>query len=101
MPIDSSEFPPEVQQAFFVLSMLSDAWDGMSGAYLGKNWTDIQFIFDTYKIEDRHVILYFAKMYERLLIQYRAEEAEKRRKAEERKSKAGGGGKNFAHNVRG
>jgi hypothetical protein len=41
------------------------------------------------------------KLYDGALIQYRAEEAEKKRKAEERKSKSSGGGQNFTHNIRG
>lgn len=103
MPLDASVFPEEVQVAFFVFGMLSDVWDGMSGSYMGKNWTDAQFIFDIHKIQDPRTVLYFAKMYERLLMNYRAQEAEKRRKAEERKAKASGGGKskNFTHNVTG
>jgi hypothetical protein len=100
MPLDTSDFPEEVQVAFFVFNMLSDVWDGMSGSYMGKNWTDAEFIFKVHKIESQPLVLYFAKMYERIVMNYRAEEAEKRRKAEERKSKTGGG-KTFTHNVRG
>lgn len=81
--------------------MLSDKWDGMSGSYLGKDWTDVSFIFSVYDIENPAIILYFAKTYERLVMSYRAEEADKRRKAEERKAKASGGGKNYTHNVQG
>ena len=40
-------------------------------------------------------------MYERILMNYRAEEAERKRKASERKSKPGGDGKKYTHNVRG
>ena len=100
MPLDASDFPEEVQVAFFVFNMLSDVWDGMSGSYMGKNWTDVDFIFKVHNIEDSKLVLFFAKMYERLLMTYRAEEADRRRKAEERKSKASGG-KNYTHNVRG
>ncbi len=38
-------------------------------------------------------------MYERILIQHRYEESEKKRKAEERKAKSAGGGKQYTHNV--
>lgn len=100
MPLDASDFPEEVQVAFFIFSMLSDVWDGMSGSYMGKNWTDAEFIFKVHEIENTKTVLYFAKMYERLVMNYRAEEAEKQRKAQERKAKAGGG-KNYTHNVKG
>jgi hypothetical protein len=39
------------------------------------------------------------KMYEAILVNYRMEEAEKKRKIEERKSQQGG--KTYTHNVRG
>lgn len=100
MPLDASDFPEEVQVAFFVFNMLSDVWDGMSGSYMGKNWTDAELIFKIHHIQNKPVVLYFAKMYERILMNHRAEESEKKRKAEERKSKTGGG-KNYTHNVRG
>jgi hypothetical protein len=87
MPLDSSDFPEEVQVAFFIFSLLSDNWDGMSGTYLGKDWTQCT--------------LFFMKLYENIIVSYKSEEAEKKRKAEERKAKSAGGGKQYTHNVRG
>ena len=101
MPLDTSDFPEDVQVAFFVFNMLSDVWDGMYGSYMGKNWADTDLIFKIYEIENQKLVLYFAKMYERILMNYRAEEAERKRKASERKSKPGGDGKKYTHNVRG
>lgn len=101
MPLDASRFPVEVQVAFFIHDMLSDKWDGMSGSYLGKDWTDASYLMQLYEVDNPRIVIYFAKMYERINIGYMAEEAEKRRKAEERKSKAGGGGKTFTHSVKG
>lgn len=99
MPLDTSFFPEEVQVAFFVCSNLSDKWDGMSGSYMGKDWSEVDYVFNLYKIDNPQVVYYFAKMYERITMQVKAEEADKHRKAEERKSKASG--KNFTHNVTG
>lgn len=101
MPLDSADFPVEVQVAFFMFSLLSDVWDGMSGSYMGKNWGPIEYFLELYEIEDRKVVVYLMKLYEGVLISYRAQESEKRRKAEERKAKSAGGGKNYTHNVRG
>lgn len=102
MPLDSASFPAEVQVAFFIFSILSDRWEGMSGSYMGKDWAPIKHLLNIYEVEDKRVIVYIMKMYEGILISYRAEKAEQRRKAEERKSKAAaGGGKNFTHNIRG
>ena len=101
MPLDSSDFPGEVQVAFFVFGLLPDRWDGMSGTYLGKDWSSFEQIVDIYEIEDKKSTLLFSKMYENIVVTYKAEEAEKKRKAEQRKSQAAGGGKTYTHNVRG
>ena len=101
MPLETSAFPAEVQVAFFIFDLLSDRWDGMSGTYLGKDWSSVHFLLDLYEVEDPKIVVYFMKSYEILLVNHRAEEADKKRKAEERKSKSAGGGKNYTHNVRG
>jgi len=100
MPLDTSDFPDEVQVAFFIFNMLSDVWDGTSGTYMGKNWVDCEFLCKVHNVVDIQPVLYFAKLYERLLMNYRAEESDHKRKAEERRAKAGGG-KNYTHNVQG
>lgn len=100
MPLSSSDFPYEVQVAFFIWSLLSDNWEGMSGTYLGKVWSGLDYLFEIYEIADRKTILFLLKLYERLLVEHTAEEADKKRKAEERKAKTGGG-KQYTHNVKG
>jgi hypothetical protein len=101
MPLDSSDFPEEVQVAFFIFSLLSDNWDGMSGTYLGKDWTQCTQLFELYEVENKKETLFFMKLYENIIVSYKSEEAEKKRKAEERKAKSAGGGKQYTHNVRG
>jgi hypothetical protein len=100
MPLSQSDFPSEVQVAFFMFSLLSDIWDGMSGMYMGKDWSSANFLFKTYQIEDPKEILYFMKLYERELMSQRAEESERKRKEEERKSKQNSG-KQYTHNIKG
>lgn len=97
MPLDASVFPAEVQVAFFVFGLLPDRWDSMSGFYMGKDWSSANFIFSTYEVDDIKTTVYFAKMYEALLVEYRAEEANKKRKESERRSRSG----NNAHTVTG
>ena len=101
MPLEVSEFPEDVQVAFFMHDLLSDKWDGMSGHYLGKDWTQCQHLFELYDIEkrDRVNMLYFMKMYEAQLEKTKAEENERKRKADERKQQTAG--KKYTHNVRG
>tara|TARA_X000001382_G_scaffold82477_1_gene58215 strand:+ start:1041 stop:1385 length:345 start_codon:yes stop_codon:yes gene_type:complete len=99
MPLELSDFPEEVQVAFFMLSLLPDHWEGMSGTYLGKYWDGIDYFFKLYEVENPRIILYFMKLYENQLVTYKAEKSEQKRKAEERKAKSGG--KNYTHNVKG
>jgi len=102
MPLNLSDFPEEVQVAFFMFSLLPDHWEGMSGTYMGKYWDGIDYFFKLHNVDDPKTILFIMKMYEGEIVNHRAEEAEKRRQAEERKAKkAGGGGKRFTHNVQG
>ena len=99
MPLELSDFPEEVQVAFFMFSLLPDNWDGMSGMYMGKNWNGIDYFFDLYEVEDRKTVMYLMKSYEAKLINSKAEDQARKRKADERKAKSGG--KNYTHNVKG
>jgi hypothetical protein len=99
MPLEASDFPSEVQVAFFIFGFLEDIWDGMSGSYMGKSWSNIEYLFNLYEVEEPRTMLYLMKMWEGILITHRADKAEKQKKAAERKS--AGGGKNFTHNVKG
>ncbi len=99
MPLTLSDFPHEVQVAFFIFDFLPDNWEGMSGSYLGKLWDGIEYLFKVYKVSDESTILYIMKLWEGTIISHRSKKAEHKRKAEERKS--AGGGKNYTHNVKG
>jgi len=98
MPLELSDFPDEVQVAFFMFSLLPDHWEGMSGSYMGKYWDGIDYFFKLYEVEDPKTIMYIMKMYESIIVEHRAEKAEQKRKAEERKAKSGS--KSYAHNVK-
>jgi len=99
MPLEPSDFPEEVQVAFFMFSLLPDYWEGMSGTYMGKHWHGLEYLFSLYKIENPKEILYLMKIYESEVITHRAKRAEEKQKAEQRKAKSGG--KNYAHNIQG
>jgi len=91
----------EVQVAFFIFGFLDDNWDTMSGTYLGKNWGTIEYLFNLYEVQEPRIILYLLKLYEGLVVDYKAKKAEQKRKAEERKQKASSGGKQYTHNIKG
>lgn len=99
MPLTPADFPAEVQVAFFMFSLLSDNWEGMSGTYLGKDWGPIETLFRVHEIEDRAQILLYMKLYEQALVSYRNKKAAA--KKAKQKPKSPGGDKNFTHNVQG
>ena len=99
MPLSQSEFPIEVQVAFFIFDLLSDVWEGMSGTYMGKDWSHCNQLFELWEVEDPKVVMYFMKLLERTVMQKRGEDSERKRKADERRAKSGG--KNYTHNVKG
>ncbi len=99
MPLETSDFPTEVQVAFFIFGFLEDRWEGMSGTYMGKTWNNLEYLFTLYDPDNKITILYFMKMWEEVVVSFRANKSEQRRKAEE--SKSASGGKTFTHNVKG
>ena len=100
MPLEPSEFPDEVQVAFLIYGYLSDRWDGMSGTYMGKDWSTINHLFELFEVKDRKVILYFMKLWEGIVVTEKSEEQQRKRKAEERKRQHSSG-KTYTHNVQG
>jgi hypothetical protein len=99
MPLETSDFPHEVQVAFFIFGFLEDSWDGTSGTYLGKRWSNLEYLFTVNKVEEPQTILYIMKMWENIIVNHRSKEASQKRKAEERQSASGG--KQYTHNVKG
>ena len=61
MPPDMGDFPLEIQEAFIIHSMLPDRWDGMSGSYLGKDWSALESLLNIQGVEDKKTVCYFLK----------------------------------------
>ena len=101
MPLEPSDFPEEVLVAFFIYGLLSDVWDGMSGMYMGKDWSQADQLFKLYEVDDPKVVMFFAKMYERVIVEHRAKEAERKRKAQERRAGGSTPGRAYTHKVSG
>lgn len=57
MPPALSEFPLDMQEAFFIYEKLKNTYDSMNGIYLGKDLSYLSTVFDIYEIEDRRLIL--------------------------------------------
>lgn len=59
IPVEIEDFPNIVQQAFLIYESLQDSWEGMSGNYLGKNISNLQYIFDLYSVEQEDRLMVF------------------------------------------
>lgn len=98
-PVTLDVFPEEIQQAFKVFSHMPDRWEGMSGSYMGKDWSAIKFFLDLFEVEYPKIVVFFISQLEAFQTDKINKKLEQKRKAEQRK--ASGGGKQFTHNVQG
>lgn len=85
MPMDDGDFPYEVQLALLIHSVLPDRWDGMSGSYLGKDWSALGTLLNVYEVEDQRIVSFFLKQVDMLQTKQLNEELEKERKKGEKK----------------
>ena len=70
MPIDPSILSLEAQQALVLLNSLPDKWEGMSGSWMGKDYSGLSAIMDIYEIEDRRSVFELLQQCERELGKY-------------------------------
>ena len=92
MPPELDVFPYEVQIAFLIHSLMPDRWDGMSGSYMGKDWSCLGSLLDIYEVEDKKEITYFLKAIENENSSVINDKMSKKREAQKRASKANTGG---------
>ena len=95
MPVSPEGFPYEVQLAITLYSFLNDRYEGMSGTFLGKDWTLWPYLMEQNKVQDEKEVLLFAKMYEAAIMEFRHDKAAQERKTAERKAKQNNGKSNF------
>ena len=86
MPLEQTDFPVEVQMAFFMHSLLPERWEGTSGSYLGKDWSPIGALLEVYDIENRKEVLFFLKYIDLYNTNQMNNKLEKERKKQERRT---------------
>ena len=86
--IRDEEFPLEVQEAMLLHSYLPDRWEGMSGQYLGKDWSALSELLDAHDVEDKRVVIFFLKYIDMYKQKSVNDEVEKKRRKQEAKLKA-------------
>ena len=88
MPMNFGSFPYEVQLAFLLYDHLPDRWEGMSGSYLGKDWSALGTLLDAYEVKERKVVIFFIKALDNINSRLINKSLEDERKKRDRKSQA-------------
>lgn len=84
IPLDPADLTIEAQQALLLLNVLPDKWEGMSGSWMGKDYSGLEAIMNIYEIEDRRKAFELLQTAENELGKYYTE----KRKQQESLSKA-------------
>ena len=58
IPADFSDFPIDVQEAINIFSILPDNWEGMSGTYMGKDYSILPYLMDEiFQVNDKQMTM--------------------------------------------
>jgi hypothetical protein len=75
MPKDPSQLSLNVQQALILFNALPDNWEGMSGTWMGKDYSGLMSIMEIYEIDDRRAVFELLKVAEAEAGKYYAQKA--------------------------
>lgn len=70
MPVDPATLSLEAQQALILLNSLPDNLEGMSGSWMGKDYSGLSAIMDIYEVDDRRAVFELLQQCERELGKY-------------------------------
>jgi hypothetical protein len=87
IPASFEDFPYSVQRAINIFYILPDVFEGMSGTYMGKNYSILPYLFDEiYEVEDKKQTMQFILMINSIVTkQYRSQQEARDRKAKTKK----------------
>ena len=89
IPRDFGDFPFEIQEALQIFSILPDNWEGMSGTYMGKDYSILPYLMDKiYAVDNKQQTMKFLLMIGNIVMENRTQQ----QKARQRKSKQSKGG---------
>lgn len=87
IPASFDDFPYVVQTAINVHSVLPDRWEGMSGTYMGKDYSLLPYLADkVYDVANDAQLFQFVYLIDRIIVERRA--AEQKIKQRKNKKKA-------------
>lgn len=61
-PVEWHDLPEQVQQCFEVYSFLPDRWEGMSATFMGKDYSIVFHLLDTFQVIELDRLLYLRLM---------------------------------------
>ncbi len=73
IPKDPSEFSLEVQHALIMFNALPDNWEGMSGSWMGKDYSGLMDIMDIYQVDNKKDVFELLKVAEAEASKYYAQ----------------------------
>jgi hypothetical protein len=56
MPIDPGSLSEDCQYVLLIINALPDIWEGMSGSWLGKDYSGLEAIMNIYEIDNRRAV---------------------------------------------
>lgn len=88
IPMEYSDFPSVVQEAMQIFSILPDVYEGMSGTYMGKNYSILPYLMDTiFEVLDKQQTMQILLMIGNIVMTNRVEEQKTRDRKNKTKSK--------------
>jgi hypothetical protein len=75
MPKDPSHLSYNVQGALILYNALPDIWEGMSGTWMGKDYSGLMDIMDIYQLENKREVFELLKVAEGEASKFYAEKA--------------------------
>lgn len=89
IPAEFSDFPVQVQEALQIFSILPDNWEGMSGTYMGKDYTILPFLMnEIFLVDNKQLTMKYILFIGSIVM----EQYSKKQQARQRKAKTSKGG---------
>lgn len=89
VPIDFGDFPFVVQQVIQIFTILPAVYEGMSGTYMGVNYSILPYLFEeVFQVDDKQLAMKLLLIIANIIMQQHTE----KQKARDRKNKVTKGG---------
>jgi hypothetical protein len=89
IPVEYEDFSYEVQEAIQIFTILPDVWEGMSGSYLGKNYSILPYLMDSiFEVANKQHTMQLLLVIGKIVMDNRiADQKSRERKAKHKKGK--------------